>query len=323
MCDRTKIACQESILHAVHQAIERYASARRRRRRSISVFELFQAYLVKRVIKACSRPIFVVASPRSGTTALCRALNEHSQILMAWGGAPMLQWIGAMAHAYEFGPTADHFKTYTGLLSEALRMKLQALAFDCVWADPLRILASSDKLELHGRSEVWRALKIWGCKVSPDAEGAHGLEWLFPSLRFVYIVRNGIDVVYSMSRFISFRDRPFERLCRDWSERVWRYEYLTKRQNAIRIRFEDFLDQPEETLAKVLGCLDLPLETRVTNFCRQNLVHPLDGPSVRTNPKSVLRNRPAPHTAWSESQKKVFRQVCENAMNHLDYSIPF
>lgn len=309
--------------HPLQGAFGRYNSALRQRRSAISAFNLLQAYLVRRKIKDCTGPIFVVASPRSGTTALCKALNEHSHILMAWGGAPMLQSIGTIAYTYEFGTTTYHYKVYTGLLPEALHARLRTLAFDCVWANPFRLLTSSRKGKFETPSSVRRYLRVWGCKVSPDEIAANGLQWLFPDLRLIYVVRNGIDVVYSMSQFISFRDRPFDQLCRDWSDRVWRYDYLLKNTHSLCIRFEDFVSEPARTIARIFAHLTLPLQTQVAEFCTINLIHPLGGTTIKANPRSILMNRPAPHTMWSKSQKAVFRETCEKAMNYLNYPIPF
>ena len=305
------------------QTIDRYRSALVRRRQPISISNLVRASRLRGALIGCNKPVFVVASPRSGTTALCRALNEHSCVLMAWGGAPALQWIGGLAHAYTIGPTCYHYQRYTGLLPEDLNHRLRRLAFDCVWADPFRLLASAAKTCPDAPHPKHSRTVVWGSKAAAEEPAALGLEWLFPSLRFVYMIRNGIEVVHSMSKFISFRDRSFERLCKDWASYVARYEYLRHWSLAVCVRFEDFLNDPQAALTMVCSHIGIDTEPNMFKFAQTTLIHPLDGPSISANPKLVLRSRRAVHEEWSLEQKQMFQATCGPAMARLGYDMPF
>lgn len=233
----------------------------------------------------------------------------------------MLHWIGAIAYEYQFGSDYRHYQRYTAVLPESLNVRLRDLAFDCVWADPFRLLASGDKIFSPTGSA--RTLQIWGSRCSISETESHGLEWLFPGLKFVYIVRNGIDAVYSMTRFISFRELPFEQMCHDWSQNALSYDHFRRKQNAIFIRFEDFLYEPEKTLENVCSQLMVDSEKGVSAFAGQMLVHPLNGPTIKVNPKSELLARAPAYTTWSDEQRNIFRQVCKNAMELHGYDIPF
>lgn len=305
------------------QNMERYRPAIYRRRRGISLASLVRAYRFRYAIRRCNGPVLIVACPRSGTTALCRAMNEHSRILMAWGGAPMLKLIGEMAYSYQLGPNMLHFQKYTGLLADGVQARLRSFAFDCVWADPFRLLESARGLQGKRYGSLGSYQWLWGSKATPDECSSEGLEWLFPQVRFVYIVRNGIDVVYSMSRFISFREWSFERLCMEWASRVRRYDYLTRRAGSLFIRFEDFLANPRQTLTNVCSHISVRLEEPMVRFAQGTLVHPLDGPTVMGSPQIVLSSRAPAHENWSEAQKTTFRQVCGREMELLGYSVPF
>ena len=317
---------EEMVLDTVYpvtQSVYRYLPALYRRQRAISLPALLRAYGLRRAISSCSGPILIAACPRSGTTALCRALNEHSRILMAWGGAPMLQLIGEMAYSYQLGPNMLHYQKYTGLLADGVHSRLRRLAFDCLWADPFRLLESGRGV-VGKRAVGFRTnLLLWGSKATADETASDGLEWLFPQVRFIYLVRNGIDVVYSMSRFISFRDRSFEQLCEEWAVRVRRYQYLTRRSGSLCIRFEEFLVNPDETLAQVCSHIDLCPEGAMIRFAQRTLIHPLDGPTIAASPNAVLNARPPAHKNWSELQRSIFRQKCGREMESLGYSIPF
>lgn len=305
------------------QALGRYGAALARRRQRVSILALIRASRLRRDIIRCDGPMFVVASPRSGTTALCRALNEHPGVLMAWGGAPSLQWIGGLAHAYQLGPTCYHYQRYTGLLSEHFSKRLRRLAFDCVWADPFRLLRSGENIFPHKYMGRRCPPGIWGCLAAADEPAARGLGWLFPNVKFVYMVRNGMEVVYSMSRFVSFRDRSFERLCHDWAGYVSRYEYLRAWDKTLCVRFEEFRDDPKATLAKVCCHIGISLEVSTIRFAQSVLVHPLDGPTVYADPRFVLKSRPPVHEQWSDAQREIFRRICGKGMELLGYDLPY
>ena len=132
----------------------------------------------------------------------------------------------------------------------------------------------------------------WGVKAFPDRDAAEGLCWLYPGSRFIYIFRNGMDVVFSMSHFHAFRGMSFEQRCRFWAERVFRYEYLRGHERALAMRFEQFLDDPAAALSAIFAHLGLPDEPGPALFAGGHVLHPLGGQSLTTDPKTVLRVRP-------------------------------
>lgn len=268
-----------------------------------------------------ARAAFVIAAPRCGATALYRALNQNSKIIFANGPAPLTHWCGKIAHAYSSRPA--RYRRYTALDEDSIRRKLRSFCFECIWGELDRVvLASAKSSPVRGRFRP-RRVWMWGARASADEHAAQGLEWLFPQARFLHIYRNGIDVVYSMSRFSAFRDWPFVDLCRFWARTCKRYEYLRHRSNALAIKFEDFLDKPGIVLSDVCSYLGLPFETGMLRYATENLVHPLDGPTIRASARSVLKARAPSYVNWSSVERQTFRSICENAMQRLGYPIPF
>jgi hypothetical protein len=167
------------------------------------------------------------------------------------------------------------------------------------------------------------SLRCWVAKIFPDAESVGGLEWLFPGGVFLYIFRNGIDVVHSMSKFHGFRHLSFEGRCRMWSDNTFRYEFLRTHDRTIAIRFEDFVPNPDATFQRVLKLAGLPYETAPTEFAATTLVHPLDQPTMAADPRTVLAQRAPAWTEWREEEKQMFRDICSDAMHALGYKLPF
>jgi hypothetical protein len=284
----------------------------------------FKASTVRRNLRRTHvGPIFIVAAPRSGCTALCRGLNQHSQLLIASGENPMAHWLAMCAHAYQYSRNPEHYRRYTALGAEDLRTALCRLFIDCIWGRSDRLVKAYRK-NYCDRSPVppWQ-VSMWGARAAPDEESAKGLEWLFPGVKFLYIFRNGIDAVFSMSRFRSFCGLPFADNCRRWARSAVRYEFLQHRENSLAIRFEDFLENPEVTFARILGHLKVSLERGPSHLARDLTVHPLDRPTVKMSAKATILARPPAHLGWSAEEKEVFRVNCTAAMKLLKYTIPF
>jgi hypothetical protein len=264
-------------------------------------------------------PVFIVAVPRSGTTALSKALNQHSRIVMAPGESPLAYWFGKIGHRYHCGANSTFYQKYTVLSSDSLRSSLRQLCFDSIWERRDRLAIVGEKLN----SPEPGKLSVWGTKAFPDEEAAEGLQWLFPNTKFIYIYRNGIDVVFSMSKFHSFRHLPFANRCQFWADHTLRYEYLRHHESSLVIRFEDFVQDPEPVLTRVCDHLGVPIEQGPLAFVSQWMIHPLDEKTMRGNPKAVLASRPPAYSIWSSAERELFRSICGDAMELLDYEIPF
>jgi hypothetical protein len=269
------------------------------------------------------RPLFIVGSGRSGTTALCAMLNCHSQIMIAPGECPMVHEVALLASGYRSGEA--YYKESTALPERRMRTKLRSFCIDCVWGDSATamLVRSTTTSEGTVNNKDWPSIQVWGAKAFPDSPASEGLQWLFPRVRFVYLFRNGIDVVFSMSRFRGFREMSFVERCLFWSLRAQRYEFLRHHDRAIAIRFEDFLNDPDTELRRILSHIQLPYEEGPIRFASNTLVHPLDQPTESANPRSVLSLRAPAHQYWSSTEKRIFRDVCSPAMDLLGYEIPF
>ena len=168
-----------------------------------------------------------------------------------------------------------------------------------------------------------RRLRSWGAKAFPAEKAAEGLLWLFPQAKFVYLFRNGLDVVQSMTKFGSFSELEFERRCRFWSDRVFRYDYLRRHERAETVRFEQFVEDDAATFRRLLNHLALPPDAAPARFTSTTLVHPLDQPTAQADPKAELAKRGRAYEAWTDEQRATFKRVCSDAMAHLGYDVPF
>jgi hypothetical protein len=268
-------------------------------------------------------PFFIIGSARSGTTALSRALHEHSRLIIATGQNPILPLLGKTAYQFGCAPTATRYQRYTALTPDGFRHSLRHFCFDCVWGSADSPAPQQPKLNEYSRTKHPSFLKWWGARASANEQAATGLSWLFPGTKFVYLVRNGVDVVFSMSKFSVFRRMSFDQRCQFWADNVLRYQYLQSRADSLAIRFEVFVNDPDSVLAEIFAHLDLPIEDGPSALASGWLIHPLDGPTVKMSAREVLASRPPAHLTWSVSEKNAFRSICGKAMELLDYKLPF
>src|SRR5262249_4452430 len=138
--------------------------------------------------------LFIVGSPRSGTTLLRRIVGAHSRIAVA----PETQWI------------ADFYKcrvglTPNGIVTDELIHQLIAhskfeqleIAAEDLW----RLLASGERPtyatfvgRIFTRYGELRAKPLAGDKTPNYVRQIHILHALFPQARFVHLIRDGRDV---------------------------------------------------------------------------------------------------------------------------------
>ena len=270
-------------------------------------------------------PVYIVATVRSGPTALLNALKHHPALVAADRDAPSLHLLGGVAREYcPDGPRNEYFCSSNAMARERFRVALRDLAFRTVWdkAGPLGL----NPLKAGKRDSVWspgRRVKRWVAKAFPGEDDARGLSWLMPGTRFIYLVRNGIEVVHSMGRFPSFRDTDMKERCRIWSTRADAYRYLLTHPGAVTIRHENFLADPGHALEPLWEKLNIEPSAAPSDYASTHVVHPLgDERTSEGSARDAIRARVSPWEQWSEEDRKLFTEMCGETMTALGYFCP-
>jgi hypothetical protein len=269
-------------------------------------------------------PFFIVSCGRSGSTALCLALKIHPSLLVATNEGPSINAIGELAHDYGVGADSTYFKKASRLTPDETRRQLRHFCYTSIFGPDMGM--SYDPRRLSLKQSVYTPgsrIRRWGAKVFPTEKSAQGLRWLYPGAKFVYIFRNGIDVVQSMSKFGTFARLDFGARCRFWSERAETYEFLRARDDVCVVRFEDFLDDNASVLRMVCEYLGVAENKASSEFASTSMIHPLDSPTGKLNPKQVIAARASSFETWTAGERELFKKVCGNAMAMLGYEIPF
>ena len=267
-------------------------------------------------------PIFVLGASRSGTSVLLQALGEHPQILSIPGEAPFITSIGGAAYLFEFSDAREYYRNSLRYPLEYFYDSLRRLAFEYAAGRNYGL-----KLIIKGLLDgdhSYLNKRYWCAKTFPDIKVAKGLIKLYPAVRFLYIIRNGCDVVYSRIKFSGFSHQEFEKHCREWSQTVDKYDFLKNFECALRVRHEDLVDHPEQFFQGIFTFLRVKNHPGPCNYVTSNLLHPLDKPTQTvTSVKEAFRKRKPSYEAWTEEQREIFRRICGQKMEETGYNIRF
>lgn len=273
-------------------------------------------YLSKHFV---NKPIFIVGAGRSGTSVLLQALGQHPSIISFPGESPFLTSIGGNATLFNENE-ASYYCNAIRISYTSMMAKLKKLGFE-VSGGEYWSLKNTLKHRITHRQITNRSIQYWSAKTFPTELVSNGLDSVYPGAKYLYIVRNGIEVVHSMTKFHGFKENDFISHCKTWSESVSKYEYLLTRSNALLVRHEMLSRDPGTTFAKVYKFLNLDNQGESACFTQTNVIHPLDKTDIHTkNSQALLAERENPIDLWDNQQRRIFSDICGNQMQQLGYN---
>jgi len=229
---------------------------------------------------ASSNPfLFIVGSPRSGTTLLKRMVDAHSEIAVT----RETHWISKY-YEHRTGLTEDGYVTKK-LIPELLEYK----RFPHLKLDPEKVRALYDKKErLHYRDFVTRVFDLYGKrehkrlvadKTPPYVRNIVLLHELWPNARYVHLIRDGRDVCLSMLKWRMAHRAAGRRST--WAEdpvsttALW-WEWLIRlgREGGAEIpaglyhemQYEQLVAAPERELRAMCEFLDVAFDDKMLRY---------------------------------------------------------
>jgi LPS sulfotransferase NodH len=209
--------------------------------------------------------LFVISSPRSGSTMLERMLESHSQIL----GGPEPHLLTPLAHLGVWD-------------------KVDKAPYDHVLA------AESQKLFLqelpNGEADYWRACRAYcdvlygqflagsGKTICLDKTPAYGLilpfmAKVFPDAKYVVLTRHPLATFASFAN--SFFDGDYQ-VAQDYNPLLNRYvpalaAFLRQEEVPfVHVRYEDLVKEPESWMRRIYDYIDVPFEADTINYGDQS-----------------------------------------------------
>jgi hypothetical protein len=238
------------------------------------------------------------------------------------GEAPFITNMGGAAYLFEFAENKDYYLSSIKVSKEYLYDSLRRLSFEVAAGKNygLKLIVKG----LLDRDISYLKKRYWCAKTFPDYKVAKGLMRLYPKVKFIYIVRNGCDVVQSMTKFSGFRQQEFEDQCRAWAQAVNKYRYLYDFESAIEVRHEQMVTRPEELFQNIFSFMGLKNQENSANYVKNNIVHPLDKPTQSSvSVENFFSKRKPSYESWSPEQCEIFKRICDESMGEAGYAIPF
>lgn len=255
----------------------------------------------------------VVSPPRSGT-------QWYSQVF-------------SIEHSFCFHELTTRLRPYPSNIALSEYLAVQAVDHTYEQGQRGRILQSFPEYFSRHWEQSICGHKLVGNSDCFGVYAAPGLWLLWPDMRFVFSVRNGINVVQSINQLAP--NTPFAHwdkgipdqegfagICRYWVAQVQAYcqslEWLTERNALIQeTRLETMTSDPQE-FRRIWEWLDVgPWE----KHAERNLKLMQTPVNVRTNQTRVLGPTEI-WQSWTLDQRATFREICSTAMRRLHYSIP-
>jgi Sulfotransferase family/Methyltransferase domain len=228
------------------------------------------------------RPVFVIGSPRSGTSILTLALGQHPNLLALEETSWLIGFANNLAASYQVG-------TSRGDRSHLSAMSISEAAFFGAFGGAIGDLINRSvdeqraRFEPRGRRDRFELLRSplepkrrWVDGTPENVYAIYGLSLLFPAAQFIHLVRDVRSVVRSLLHFesISGTSHSVDSAYFEWLSAVRQCELAERAfgpDRVLRLSYRRLADSPDDTLRSCLeflgepwdaSCLD-PMKTRI------------------------------------------------------------
>jgi hypothetical protein len=270
-------------------------------------------------VESINKPIFVVGSPRSGTSVLSWCLGQHPNILVQEES----NWLGRfaidVALAYERG-------TLRGELAQLSAMDVQREEFFAIFGESINKLIVDHRRDLElkrlkkhhsaiaggvARGRCWRPPSTSDTKarwVDGTPEYSFyicALRKLFPQARFIHVVRDVTSVVRSMLNF--HRVAGIQLVANEQEAYSYWLRTVTACVDAeqaygpevvYRMDYSGLIEQPESAIRSLLDFLGEPYAAE----CLEPLVERINSSDV---PADFSTDDPATDPAIGERARQL------------------
>jgi hypothetical protein len=247
-------------------------------------------------------PVFIVGSPRSGTSILTRALATAGYHGFQEGNLLGLGQV--IDRDVDWFFDANNTTSHATLLANVNRTALKADLFLALKQTIDNLNPVSPWFDKTGNPETIlllpRIMEAW------------------PNSRVIFAKRRGVENV--ISRLQKFPDFDFRYHCKDWAAnmRAWRETRGSLDQARItEVDQNEILVSPDVVAARLGAFLGLSSERSALAERTLRIERPQE-----TSPGSAARAIRATDTHWTDEQRLTFETLCGEEMQVYGYSYP-
>lgn len=277
-------------------------------------------------------PLFLIGSPRSGTTLLHQMFDHHPAFALPFESKFIVVFNNNLA---EFGDLHDVKNREALIISIEKFMRNAWLERDHnEWIPGLAaaapLLAQDAAPSYAGVMEViykffagQRGRERWGDKMATFRRCMPTILELFPDARIVHIIRDGRDVASSLLP-LSFGPNTAYVAAKKWRNFIEHgLDFAAKHpRHVYTMRYEDLIDDPEKYLRDICDFVDEPFHEEMLQFHKSGTSRvPRKAIHGQLN-KPVNKEQSA---RWkrdlSAEQVRVFEAVAGPLLDRLDYEV--
>ena len=268
-----------------------------------------------------SNPFFILASPRSGSTLLRTILSRNENVIIPPESDDLIPtWIVQFMKNKK-----SQWEDVIRLLVELVQKKSAMQYWNLTSPELLEKLNTIPKKDrsLHKALETLYKMNhdsatAWGDKTPYLIFALPYLEYLFPQAKYIYLVRDGRDVVRSIMN--ARKDATLKNSAERWvaaSRMIQKIRRKGNNKNVRIIRYEDLVINTEEVVQSI--CHFLSIEYKVSMLDQSNI---LDlGDTILPHHENTKRPIDSGSIGkwksyFSEEQKN---QLHQHLGKHLDY----
>ena len=260
------------------------------------------------------QPIFVTGIGRSGTSALLKCLVYHKNVIEpeVLGEAPFIGHFVNFIHNYENGTDREYrLKNYK------LGTEERADAF----GEMLYKLHIAPKNKEKAKTA---AAKYWPAKAFPNRKNYSAFKNIFPGMKMMYIMRNGIEVVNSTRNFHGFSNLTFEDCCRRWAGSIQANNFLENRADVAFIKHHDMVTNPVEVLGDAFAEIGMARDPKPGEYIQSNIFNSsFDNTNENINAVKHFEGRlQAAWDAWTSEEQELFIKLCDSYMQSYGFALP-
>ena len=271
-------------------------------------------------IEICPNPIFIIGSPRSGTTALAWALAQHSQLWTS--GESYIAW-------ELFGSSRG--REGLDLIQQTSKVLASGSWLSREQIDRRELLAHLG-LGINALYTSRSQGRRWIDHTPIQTLMADSLAEMFPSATFLHILRDGRSVVHSMTNFLNALEPDiranfeqagwnipwleFSEACRTWRTYVTAANNFTTRHpdRCLTVRQEQLVTDPESCLSAIYEFLGVSRERPPIDCIRNHRLHS----STFATPGEESSTK-KPWAAWCDDQKRIFAREAGAVFKELPF----
>jgi Sulfotransferase family len=263
-------------------------------------------------------PFFIVASARSGTTMLRLMLNRHSKVAVPTESRLITElWQGSKqvepCHYLEQLSERPRFADWNVPIA-AVREELG----DAPLVSYEEALSATYRAYAHSRGK-----ERWGIKTPRYVEQIPFIAEIFPSSRFVHLVRDGRDVALSYAD-LTFGPKSVSSSAHLWAKRVsagLRDGRPLGEDRYMELRYEDLVEESETELRRLCDFLGITFEPGMLEGAGslQDDVLPkaaIYNRHVTDRPKRGVRQW---RTGMPDRHVEIFEAVAGSVLSELNY----